>query len=88
MGFALWVDGDVACAEGTHEYRPLGMAVVASSTLFGQRDFRPGRTRRPRSGRSFAGFFGSLVEVNAHLLGRRRGRKVRPEPARAVLPYF
>jgi len=86
MGFALWIEDDVARAEGTHEYRPMGAAVIASTSQFAARDFRPGRARRPAAA-VFEGFFGSLVEVNAHLARRRRGEAPAPVFCR-VLPYF
>ncbi len=28
MGFALWLDDELAWAQGTHEYRPMGTAVI------------------------------------------------------------
>jgi hypothetical protein len=82
MGFALWMDAEngTAWAQGTHEYRPMGAAVIASTDQFRHRDFRQAR-RRPASLRnSFAGFFGSLEEVNVHLRGSAR-RKLRSTPA-------
>lgn len=69
MGYALWVDKGASqvWAKGTHEYRPLGTAVIARTDQFRLRDFRRGR-RVPEGLRgSFAGFFGSLEEVNARL---------------------
>jgi hypothetical protein len=87
MGFALWVENDVARAEGTHEYRPMGGAVISATSQFAARDFHPARVRRKRSSESFAGFFGSLVEVNAHLKMRRGGRTPLPI-SRPALPYF
>jgi len=49
MGFALWIDraGGLAWAQGTHEYRPMGAAVIASTDQFRHRDFRQ-RRRRPQ----------------------------------------
>jgi hypothetical protein len=88
MGFALWVDGDLAWAEGTHEYRPMGTAVVAATTQFVQRDFRPAGARRRRADRGFEGLFGSLVEVNHWLARRRAGRAPRRPPPGPVLSYF
>ena len=88
MGFALWIDDSVAWAEGTHEYRPLGAGVIASSSQFVERDFRPRAPRRRQNDPAFAGFFGSLVEVNAHLARRRNGRIPRKAAAQRVLPYF
>ncbi len=69
MGFALWIDPvhGLAWAQGTHEYRPLGTAVIASTDQFRPRDFRQHRPRPRALHRNFAGFFGSLEEVNATL---------------------
>jgi hypothetical protein len=77
MGFALWIDteADLVWVEGAHEYRPLGTAVVAITDQFRHHDFRPGRRRPKHLERSFAGFFGSLEEVNATL---RAGRTQKP----------
>lgn len=79
MGFAVWIDLDqrVAWARGTHEYRPMGTAVVALSDQFRQRDFVPERERPAHLGQCFAGFFGSLETVNEFLHApetRRLGR--------------
>ena len=73
MGFAVWVDTDqkVVWARGTHEYRPMGTAVIAITDQFRARDFR--QTRRVPA--SFAGFFGSLEEVNARLRSARAWRR-------------
>jgi hypothetical protein len=69
MGFALWIDAtaDLAWLEGTHEYRPMGAAVIARTDQFRKRDFRQTRRRPVELEDSFAGFFGSLEEVNARL---------------------
>ena len=69
MGFALWVDtgGALAWAEGTHEYRPMGTAVVAVTDQFRRRDFTQRRARPRELERDFAGFFGSLEDLNARL---------------------
>jgi len=67
MGFAVWIDepGGLAWAQGTHEYRPMGTAVVGSRGQFRHRDFNA-RLKRPAVlDDRFAGFFGSLEEVNA-----------------------
>ena len=83
MAFALWIDKaeGVAWAQGTHEYRPMGAAVVAVTDRFRLRDFSERRrcpTRLRRSG--FAGFFGSLEEVNEHLRSRCAGAPLLPTP--------
>lgn len=82
MGFALWIDeaDGVAWAQGTHEYRPMGTAVVAVTDQFRHRDFRGPRKRPRRLYRGFVGFFGSLEEVNVGLRDRRRLR-LRTTPA-------
>jgi hypothetical protein len=69
MGFALWIDpaGDVAWAQGTHEYRPMGTAVIARKDQFRRRDFDPARRRPAYLEKAFAGFFGSLEDLNASL---------------------
>lgn len=69
MGFALWIDtaAGLAWAQGTHEYRPLGTAVIARNSQFRSRDFNPARRLPGRLENSFAGFFGSLEDVNATL---------------------
>jgi len=74
LGFALWIDGEqrVAWAQGTHEYRPMGAAAIAMTDQFRPRDFSPARRCPARLRASFAGFFGSLEELNAFLRGPRR----------------
>ena len=73
MGFALWMDGDRAWAQGTSEYRAMGVAVVAISDLFRQSDFRP--RRRTPLGKEYVGLFASVGQLNAELRRRRRGVK-------------
>ena len=34
MGFYLWVDDELAWAQGTYEYRPMGTAVISASDIF------------------------------------------------------
>ena len=69
MGLALWIDSaeSLAWAQGTHEYRPMGMAVIALNGQFRHSDFRQSRRAPARLEASFAGFFGSLVTVNEYL---------------------
>lgn len=69
MGFALWIDEEQSqvWARGTHEYRPMGTAVIARTELFRHRDFRQKRGLPVRLHESFVGFFGSLEEVNIRL---------------------
>ena len=67
MGFALWTSTDEAIAAGTHEYRPMGCAVIARNGQFRARDFRRDRRAPDRRSPSFIGLFGSLEEVNVYL---------------------
>jgi hypothetical protein len=69
VGFALWIDvsADLAWAQGTHEYRPMGTAVIARKGQFRRHDFQQMRRHPAHLDDSFAGFFGSLEEVNAIL---------------------
>lgn len=82
MGFAVWIDAEngLAWAQGTHEYRPMGSAVIASTDQFRHRDFRQSRRLPPHLRQSFVGFFGSLEEVNASIRIKTRW-KVRVTPA-------
>lgn len=82
MGFALWIDAEarLAWAQGTHEYRPMGTAVIARTDQFRQRDFTQTRKRPPHLRTSFVGFFGSLETVNEYLRGNHDG-KLRFTPA-------
>jgi hypothetical protein len=72
MGFALWIDAgaELAWAQGTHEYRPMGTAVVAKTDQFRHRDFTQKRKRPRHLEESFVGFFGSLEDLNARLRER------------------
>jgi hypothetical protein len=82
MGFAVWIDteSNLAWAQGTHEYRPMGTAVIAQSDQFRHGDFQQTR-RRPRTlDDRFAGFYGSLEEVNVTLRTQPR-RKLRWTPS-------
>jgi hypothetical protein len=74
MGWAVWIDEreGTAWAQGTHEYRPAGAAVIAITDQFRPRDFRRKLRLPDRLEGSFRGFFGSLEEVNRFL---RRGRR-------------
>lgn len=69
VGFALWIDAgaNLAWAQGTHEYRPMGTAVIARTDQFRRRDFHAARGRPPHLENCFVGFFGSLEDVNAIL---------------------
>jgi hypothetical protein len=84
MGWAVWIDEreGTAWAQGTHEYRPSGTAVIAITDQFFIRDFRPELRRPERLQTCFEGFFGSLEEVNRHL---RKGRRARPRRTPAFM---
>ena len=75
MGFHLWVDRDIAWAQGTYEYRPMGTANISTSDLFRRRDFRS-RLRPPRSA-EYLGQFASIGQINAELIKRRKDRRSR-----------
>jgi hypothetical protein len=81
MAFAVWLDEDLAWAEGTHEYRPMGVAVVACTDLFRPRDFRPSRKAPSRDDVRFLGFFASLEDVNRYLERRRHDPSEKTAPA-------
>jgi hypothetical protein len=76
MGFGLWVDTKErsAWAQGTHEYRPMGTAVISMTDQFRLRDFNRRLHCPARLRNSFVGFFGSLEEVNRYLRTRRQPR--------------
>jgi hypothetical protein len=82
MGFALWIDEDdrMAWAQGTQEYRPMGAGAIALTAQFRRGDFHQTRALPPRLTSSFAGFFGSLEDVNRYLRTRPPG-KCRSTPA-------
>jgi hypothetical protein len=71
MGFALWIEREVAWAEGTHEYRPMGVAVISVTDLFHSRDFHAGRAPRAERDRDFAGYFASVGDLNNYIRSRR-----------------
>ena len=67
MGFLLWIDGDVAWAQGTYESRAMGSAVISVTDLFQHRDFRPSRRPPGVFDPAYVGWFASLSEMNARL---------------------
>ena len=79
MGFALWLIDRQAVAAGTHEYKPMGTAVIAATQLFRARDFSQPRTAPSRRAPGFEGLFASLEDVNRHL------QRPRPKAGRARL---
>jgi hypothetical protein len=76
VGFYLWFDGDVAWAQGTYEYRPMGTAAVAASDLFHRRDFSSRNRKRVPESAEYAGQFASLGHVNQQLQRRRKARRM------------
>ena len=94
MGFALWIEDDEpsggqAWAQGTHEYKPMGAAVIAASDRFRQRDFIPRRRCPARLDRRFIGLFASLNDVNAFLEKYRQTKPKRGRrPDRLTVPYI
>jgi hypothetical protein len=81
MGYYLWVEDELAWAQGTYEYRPMGTAVISVSDLFRRRDF-DARRKPPRRLGGYAGQFASLGQINALLRRRRKeaGQAWRPAP--------
>ena len=79
MGFALWLMDRQAFAAGTHEYKPMGTAVIAATQLFRVRDFSRLRPAPSRRAPGFEGLFASLEDVNRHL------QRPRPKAGRARL---
>jgi hypothetical protein len=72
VGYHLWIDGEVAWAQGSYEYRPMGTAVISSSDLFKRRDFSPRRAApRPSGAPVYVGQFASLGHLNQELRRRR-----------------
>jgi hypothetical protein len=72
VGFYLWLDRDVAWAQGTYEYRPMGAAVVAASDLFTRRDFDARRKLSIPVTARYLGQFASLGQVNGILQDLRK----------------
>jgi len=72
MGFYLWLDREVAWAQGTYEYRPMGAAVVAVSDLFTRRDFDSRRKAAVPASARYLGQFASLGQVNGVLQNLRK----------------
>jgi hypothetical protein len=77
VGFYLWVDDELAWAQGTYEYRPMGSAVISVSDLFRRRDFDPRRKVQASRQARYAGQFASLGHLNAQLKQRRLPNRAR-----------
>lgn len=76
MGFALWIQDDLAYAQGTHEYRPMGAAVIGVRNVFSPRDFSRRRRAPARMDPSLVGLFASLGEMNDWLKRRSQHKKI------------
>ena len=92
MGFALWIDAETAWAQGTHEYRPMGSAVIGLRGVFTSRDFSRRRNAPPRYDPRFTGHFASLGQMNDFLARFRirsqpQQRKLRERKTLGA-PYF
>ena len=79
-----WLDGDLAWAQGTYEYRPLGAAVISANDLFRRRDFSPRRKALRPGSIGYAGQYASIGHLNAELQKRRRGKRARQRAAGAA----
>lgn len=83
MGFALWIEGETAWAQGTHEYRPMGTAVIGVQGIFTPRDFQRLRRAPGRMDPTLVGLFASLGEMNDYLKRRaiqRSQARIRTKP--------
>jgi len=67
MGFALWHKQPLLYCSGTHEYRPMGTAVIGDKGIFQARDFSQLRKSPVRGKDGFIGYFASLNEINSFL---------------------
>ena len=76
MGYSVWIENGLAWAQGTHEYKPMGVAVISATDLFRERDFNPARRCPPIPYHSYVGLFASVVDVNYWLQQRRARRGV------------
>lgn len=74
MGFYLWLDEDLAWAQGTYEYRPMGTAVISATDLFRRRDFDARRRPPQRRTARLVGQFASLGHLNQQLRSQRPKR--------------
>jgi hypothetical protein len=75
MGFYLWLDDELAWAQGTYEYHPMGNAVISAQDLFRRRDFSARRKALRPGDAKFVGQFASIGDLNGHLEKRRKLRK-------------
>ena len=80
MGFYLWLDGDLAWAEGTYEYRAMGGAVISRNDMFHPRDFSRRRKAPDTRDPSYVGQFASIGQINTRLREERRSAAIVPAP--------
>ncbi|MCC6363471.1 MAG: hypothetical protein IT165_08085 [Bryobacterales bacterium] len=89
MGFALWMRDGLTWAMGTHEYRPMGVAIISASDCFQPRDFHRRRQLPSRDRTAFVGFFASIAHLNQELERRRspriRRKTTRPRNSMAII---
>lgn len=57
---------------GTHEYRPMGVAIISSTDYFRPRDFHPRKQLPSRERAAFIGFFASIDHLNQQLRQRKK----------------
>lgn len=95
MGFALWLRDGQAWAMGTHEYHPMGVAVISPRGVFSTRDFRRSRPAPSRMDPGLIGLFASLGEMNDFLkirlaprLQSRHRERFRGKSASRSMPEF
>lgn len=81
------MQGDIIWAQGTHEYKPMGAAVIAATNIFRPRDFSPHRKAPWRNTEGFAGLFASLEDINRYLLERRSQPSHRKFPKKSTLVF-
>lgn len=72
MGFALWHQPPLLLCSGTHEYRPMGTAIIGDQGIFDPRDFIARRSPPRRDKDGFVGYFASLNDVNRYLVRDNR----------------
>lgn len=72
MGFALYIKDGVSWAEGTHEYRPMGVAIISATDYYRPRDFHPARRRPSHNQQAFQGIFASIGHMNQYLMAKRQ----------------
>jgi hypothetical protein len=77
VGFHLWLEGDLAWAQGTYEYRPMGAAVISTNDLFRRRDFSARRQPPHPYVAEYVGQFASIGHLNGELQRRRAVAKAR-----------